>query len=188
MKVMPPYCVALRACLPYCVPPTIRKVAQIVHADSHAADTSAPVACGYFSQEANASEPAPWHKESSGTLLSDALIDGRVGVKDIESFRVFLFEGDGQWYSLSNRILCAVKAYVYHSPHAVAMQHLLAVTHPPSRLGSIAAQQTPPQSARWMVLRSTRSLDSSEASAVQCLLHGRLTSYRASQFIHMQPR
>ena len=83
MKVMPPYCVALRACLPYCVPPTIRKVAQIVHADSHAADTSAPVACGYFSQEANASEPAPWHKESSGTMLSDALIDGRVGVKDI---------------------------------------------------------------------------------------------------------
>ena len=163
-------------------------MAQIAHADSHAADTSAPVACGYFSQEANASEPAPWHKESSGTLLSDALIDGRVGVKDIESFRVFLFEGDGQWYSLSNRILCAVKAYVYHSPHAVAMQHLLAVTHPPSRLGSIAAQQTPPQSARWMVLRSTRSLDSSEASAVQCLLHGRLTSYRASQFIHMQPR
>ena len=188
MKVMPPYCVALRACLPYCVPPTIRKVAQIVHADSHAADTSAPVACGYFSQEANASEPAPWHKESSGTMLSDALIDGRVGVKDIEPFRVFLFEGDGQWYSLSNRILCAVKAYVYHSPHAVAMQHLLAVTHPPSRLGSIAAQQTPPQSARWMVLRSTRSLDSSEASAVQCLLQGKLTSYRASQFIHMLPR
>ena len=39
------------------------------HADSHAADTSAPVACGYFSQEATASEPAPWHKESSGTML-----------------------------------------------------------------------------------------------------------------------
>ena len=186
MKVMPPYCVALRACLPCCVPPTMRKVAQIAHADSHAADTSAPVTCGYFSQEANASEPAPWHKESSGTIES---FRGRVGVKDIESFRVFLFEGDGQWYSLSNRILCAVKAYVYHSPHAVAMQHLLAVTHPPSRLGSIAAQQTPPQSARWMVLRSTRSLDSSEASAVQCLLQGKLTSYRASsQFIHMQPR
>ena len=49
----------------------------------YAADTSAPVACGYFSQEANASGPAPWHKESSGTMLSDALIDGRVGVKDI---------------------------------------------------------------------------------------------------------
>ena len=103
---------------------------------------------GYFSQEANASEPAPWHKESSGTIES---FRGRVGVKEIESFRVFLFEGDGQWYSLSNRILCAVKAYVYHPPHAVATQHLLAVTHPPSRLGSIAAQQTPPQSARWMV-------------------------------------
>ena len=44
-------------------------------------------------------------------MLSDALIDGRVGVKDIEPFRVFLFEGDGQRYSPSNRILWAVKAY-----------------------------------------------------------------------------
>ena len=34
-------------------------------------------------------------------MLSDALIDGRVGVKDIEPFRVFLFEGDGQRYSPS---------------------------------------------------------------------------------------
>ena len=31
-----------RTCLPYCVPPTIRKVAQIAHTDSHAADTPAP--------------------------------------------------------------------------------------------------------------------------------------------------
>ena len=46
--------------------------------------TPAPVACAYFSQEANASEPAPWHKESSGTMLSDALIDGRVGVKGVK--------------------------------------------------------------------------------------------------------
>ena len=34
------------------------------------------------------------------------LIDGSVGVKDIEPFRVFLFEGYGHWYSLINHRLC----------------------------------------------------------------------------------